>query len=109
MAPAHQRLGAADAAVAQIHLRLIQQLELALRIGFVQRLHQRQPQADVRAHLRLEEADGAAAVVLGTGQRQAGGREHVGAQFAGGGDHARADAGQHMVAAPGVLMRGRQH
>ena len=109
MAPAHQRLCAADAAVAQVDLRLVQQLELALRVGFVQGLDQRQARGHVRAHLRLEEADGAAAVVLGTGQRQAGGGEDVRALLAGGGDHARADAGQHMMAAPGVLMRGRQH
>lgn len=109
MAPAHQRLGPDDAAVAQIDLRLVQQLELPLCIGFAQGLHQRQPAGHVGAHLRLEETDGAAAVALGPCQRQAGRSERIGGVVPAGRHHAGAQARQHIVAvAIAVIRFGQQ-
>lgn len=109
MAPAHQGLGAHHAAIAQVHLGLIEQLELALGIGLAQRLHQREPRGHVRAHLRLEEADGPPAVVFGPGQRQAGRRQHIGRILAPSRHHAGADTGQHMVPAAVHFIGGGQH
>ena len=64
MPPADQRLGALDATGRDIHLRLVMQLELALRQCRAQAAFQLEPLAREGVHGGREELEGVAAFFL---------------------------------------------
>ena len=72
MTPAQQRLATADLVVAEIDHRLVVNLEPAPGDGLAQFQLERAPRLGARIHARLEEAIGAAAVALGSVQREVG-------------------------------------
>ena len=72
MVPADQGLEAADLVALEIDDRLVVELELAGRQRLAQVVLQGAPRLHLRVHLRLEEAEGAAAVALGAVERQVG-------------------------------------
>ena len=72
MAPAHQRLAAGDPVVLQAETRLVIDLEAAIGDGLAQVDFQHAAGADLRVHVGLEEAIGAAAGGLGGVHRQIG-------------------------------------
>ena len=72
MAPAQQRLAAADPAVLEVKQRLIVQLEAAVDDGLAQLQLQTAPRLGARVHAGLEEPVGAAAVALRAIEREVG-------------------------------------
>ena len=100
MAPADQRLEAADLVAREIDDRLVVQLELAGRQRLAQVVLHGAARLHLRVHLRLEEAEGAAPVALGAIERQIGVADQlVGAQPVGRADgDADAGADHHLVA-----------
>ena len=70
MAPAHQRFAAGDPVVLQVETGLVIDLEAAVGDGLAQIDLQHAARADLRVHVRFEEAMGAAAGGLGGVHRQ---------------------------------------